>query len=110
MERKDLLIAEAETPRPQIPQSEEKLSEVVEEAACLLQLVEGRGWKMLVTKWIEPRSSLSRILSQPGGRQRDEAVAAVAELTELKKYIDGRIEEGKKAARKLETLNKQRRT
>ena len=110
MERKDLLMQEADLPKRQEPvQSEAKLSEVVDEAVCYLKIIEDRGWKKLYEKFIEPRSSLRRILAQPAGRPRDEATAAVAELVELMNYIKGRIDEGKKANEQLETLRKARR-
>ena len=108
MERKELLL-QAEVPeRPQPQKSEPKLAADVEEASCYLQMMETRGWKLLVKNFIEPRSSLSRILAQPGGRSRDEATAAVAELIELVKYIDGRIRDGKKANEELEAIKQRR--
>lgn len=109
IERKDMLLAADSPERPKPAQSETKLAETLDEGASYLQLIDTRGWKLLVKNYIEPRSSLNRILAQPGGRQRDEAIAAVAELEELKKYINGRIADGKKANDELETIRKQRR-
>lgn len=110
MERKEMLLKEAEVPqRPEPEQSEQKLSEIVDEAVSYIQMQESRGWKKLVEKFLEPRSSLNRIISQPGGRSRDEATAAVAELVELTNYIKGRIKEGEKANEALERLKKHRR-
>ena len=109
MQRKDLLM-EVETPeRPVLAQSEKKLSDVVDEAASYLNLLETRGWKLLMKAYIDPRSSIERILSQPGGRSRDEATAAVAELIELMKYINTKIGEGQKANEQLEILRRNNR-
>ena len=110
MERKDLLLAEGQPTVPKMLQSEAKLSETVDEAASYINMMESRGWKQLIKNFIDPRASLSRILTQPGGRARDEATAAVAELTELMRYISGKIAEGQKANEQLEALRKQRRT
>jgi hypothetical protein len=108
MERKDLLLqTEAPTP-PKATQSEPKLAESVDEGASYLNMLDGRGWKLLVKNFIEPRSALTRILQQPGGRARDEATAAVAELVELVKYIEGRISQGRKANEDLEKVKRNR--
>ena len=110
MERKDLLL-KGDTPERQVPQqSEEKLSELIDEGASYLNLIDSRGWKLLVKNFIDPRSSINRILATPGGRSRDEATMGVAELIELMKYISGKIDEGKKANTQLETLRNQRRS
>ena len=110
MDRKDLLM-KGDVPGRQVPQqSEQKLSELIDEGASYLNLLETRGWKLLVKNFLDPKSSLSRILAQPGGRARDEATAAVAELVELTKYINGKIDEGKKANTQLESLRNQRRS
>ena len=109
MDRKDMLVKADAQERPMPQKSEQKLSETVDEGASYLNLVDSRGWKLLVKNFLDPRSSLSRILAQPGGRLRDEATAAVAELVDLMKYINGRIEEGKKANTELESLRNQRR-
>jgi hypothetical protein len=111
MERKDMLVGKADVPQRQVPvESEQKLSESVDEGASYLNMMESRGWKLLVKNFINPRSSLNRILAQPGGRSRDEATSAVAELVELMKYINGRITDGQKDHEKLEAIRKQRRT
>ena len=108
MDRKDMLLADApERPKPQ--QSEQKLADSVDEGASYLGMLETRGWKLLVKNFIEPRSSLNRILAQSRGRERDAATEAVAELTELMKYIDGRIKDGRKANEDLEAIRKNRR-
>lgn len=108
MERKDMLLTEVpERPKPQ--QTEHKLAEAVDEGASYLNLLDSRGWKLLVKNFIEPRSSLSRILALPRGRERDAATEAVAELAELMKYINGRITDGRKANDELEAIRKARR-
>lgn len=105
MDRKDMLLAEAGGFRPPQPKRDvQTLTEVRDEGASYLELVETRGWKLLLKKFLEPRSSVNRILSQPGGRSRDEATAAVAELVELKNYVEGRIKEGLKAHEELKAL------
>ena len=105
MERKDLIMQE-EPQRPEVPEA--KLAEVVDEGATLIQMMETRGWKLIFSKFIEPRKSLTRILAVTTNNERNEACGAVKELTELMNFINGRIENGQKANVQLETIRKGR--
>jgi len=110
MDRKEMLLGEDPVSGAKPTQSEPKLAEIVDEGASYLNMIDGRGWKLLIKNFIEPRSSLSRILAAQPGRSRDEATSAVGELVELMKYVNGRIADGRKANESLEAIRKQRRT
>lgn len=109
MDRKDLLMQEEIPLKPEVQMSESKLAELADEAAILIQMTDTRGWKLLYSKFIEPRSSKDRLLTVRSGPERDEVWGAVGELTNLMKWIEGRINQGQKAMDQLETLRKQRR-
>lgn len=110
MDRKDLILPLEVPTRQSIQTPEPRLAEMAEEAAILLMMTETRGWKLLMEKFITPRSALSRILQAQGNRPRDEAIGAVSELTELTRFVDGHIADGKSAAEQLELSRKQRRS
>jgi hypothetical protein len=105
MERRDLILQEDLPKRPEIL-DEGKLVSLVDEAAALAAMKETRGFKILYTKFIEPRTTKERIFSARGPFRRAEEVAAVKELDLLMKFIDGSIEKGQEANTKLEALRK----
>lgn len=107
MDRKDLIMQEETPPKPEILVSESKLAELSDEAVALIQMMDTRGWKLLHDKFIEPRSSRNRLLSAKTRLERDEVWSAVNELAELMSWIKGRIDQGQKAIKTLETLKNQ---
>lgn len=102
MERRDMLLAEIPK-RPEII-NESKLTSSVDEAAALQAMCETRGWKILYKKFIEPRLSLDRLLRTQGPFRRAEDVGAVRELDLLMRFVNGLIEDGQEANKKLEAL------
>ena len=105
MDRKDLIM-QAEVKKSDM--TEPKLVEQVDEGATLIQMMETRGWKLLYSKFIEPRNSLTRILVATTNNDRNEACGGVKELTELMSFINGRIKKGQEAHEQLEALRKGR--
>ena len=106
MDRKTLILQANIPKRPEILE-EGKLVSLVDEAAALASMRESRGWKLLYSKFIEPRMSLERLLTARGPFKRAEEMAAVRELDLLMKFVNGRVEDGQRANDQLETLRKQ---
>lgn len=106
MDRKDLLLHSQNVPKREEFVNEQKLSELVDEAAALAAMCETRGWKILHKKFIEPRTSIERIFSARGPFRRAEEIAAVKELDLLMKFVMGNIEDGQKANIKLDAIRK----
>lgn len=104
MDRKDLLLRSVEIPKRLELLDESKLRIEVDEAAALTALKEMRGWKLLYSKFIEPRKSIERIFTAKGPFKRAEAIAAVQELDLLIRFVEGHIEDGMKANEKLESI------
>jgi len=107
MDRKSLLI-QAEATRPVMPTDPKKLEEEATEGMALKNMIEGRGWKYLLQKFIEPRRQVSRILQEKTQISRNEACGAVDELNKLIDFINRHIADGHIALEQIEAAKKGR--
>jgi hypothetical protein len=106
MDRKDMLI-QADLQAPKVPKDAKKLDDEAVEGIALKQMSESRGWKVLMEKFIKPRSHISRILQAIDRKGRDEACGAVDELLALTNFVEGHIKDGYSALEQLEAIKKQ---
>jgi hypothetical protein len=105
MDRKSLLLQE-DLKRPVMPQDPKKLEVEADEGLALRMMSDTRGWKLLLEKFIKPRSSVNRILQAKTALDRNEACGAVEELTELMNFVDRHIKDGQTAYEQREAMKK----
>lgn len=105
-DRKDMLV-QVDLQAPKMPKEAKKLEEESSEGFALKVMTESRGWKILLEKFIKPRSHVNRILAARTTQERHEACGAVAVLQDLTNFVEGHIKEGYSALSELETLRKE---
>lgn len=105
MDRKSMLL-QAESLKPTMPKDVNKLEEIATEGMAFRMMIETRGWKMLLEKFIKPRSSVNRFLQTKTTQERHEAWGALGELNELMSYIERHIKDGEDAARQVDAIKK----
>jgi hypothetical protein len=105
MDRKTMLV-QAETKRPTVTKDLKKLEEEAVEGMALKMMSETKGWKILLERFITPRSSLSRFLQTKTTQERHEVHGSLNELNELMNFLDRHIKDGKTASEQIESIRK----
>ena len=105
MDRKSLLIQE-DLGRPKVPKDPKTLENEASEGMALRMMIESRGWKVLLEKFINPRNSLQRFLQTKTIQERHEVHGALSELSALMSFINRHINDGKDSFEELETIKK----
>jgi hypothetical protein len=105
VDRKTLLV-QADLERPKLPRDPKKLENEASEGLALKQMIETRGWKILLAEFIEKRNSIQRFLSTKTTKERDEAFGALTELNELLNFVSRHIKDGEDSWKELETIKR----
>lgn len=95
------MLAEEQPTRP-VVETHEKLQERADEAGMYMSLISNLGWKKLVKDYIDPRTSMNRLMLATADNLADER-AGVKELVNLLNFINDKIKEGTRAFGKLKS-------
>lgn len=95
--RAELLMAE----KPKQVDGTVKLRKQADEMYALKATLETRGWKTIIGEYLRTRLTLERFLQTKDAQSRHEVYGALKELQEFVNFIEGKIQDGEKAARLL---------
>jgi len=98
-DRKTELLNSEPPTRPVIA-TKDKLQEQADEAGIYMSLTSNLGWKKLMRDYIEPRTSMNRLMFASADQLGDER-AGVKELVNLLNFINDKVKEGTRAFDKL---------
>lgn len=104
MDRKELLLEEADSTRDISRVDEQRLRKAVDDGGAYLALVSSPGWKKLVEEYINKEISQDRYLTAPVNELADIRAAQRA-LINLLRFVSLKVEEGQKSFDMLRGLS-----
>lgn len=106
MNRKELLLEEADSKRVLTREEEQKLRKAVDDGGAYLDMVNSRGWQKLLEEHINVELSQERYLTAKVEDLADIRAAQRA-LVNLLRFVNAKVEDGKKSLSRLRELSTQ---
>lgn len=100
------MLIQADSQRLTMPKDMKKLEEEATEGMALKMMVETKGWKILLERFIKPRSLVGRFLQTKTTQERHEMWGALGELNELMNFVERHIKDGQTASEQIEAIRK----